>query len=68
MRTVLSMGELGTERETFPVIIQSAIAKKTESSILMIHCNFPIIAHKLCSISSKFRHTNNKFVGLLNWH
>ena len=27
MRTFLSTGELGTERETFPVIIQSAITK-----------------------------------------
>ena len=64
-QTFLTTGELGTECVTFPVLISSAISKK-ESSILIIHCNFHIITHKLYSIPNKFRHTNNKYIGLPN--
>ena len=65
IQTFPTTGELGTEHITFPALISSAISKM-ESSILMIHCNFHIIAHKLCPISNKFRHTNNKYIGVLN--
>ena len=65
IQTLSTTGELGTEHITFPVLISSVIPK-TESSILMIHRNFHIITHKLYSIPNEFRHTNNKYIGLLN--